>query len=387
MNGRLVPPELLEVLRSNADRTDREAVFPTDSLQVLRDSGLMGLNVPSEYGGHGASLREVTKVARALAPACLSTAMIWAMHISQADGVIRHAKSELKSELLPRIAAGEEYLASVTTEGGRGSDLFTADTALTVDNGRASFSGRRAPVVTGGAQADGFLLTLRADAEAKPHEVTLLYARRGQLTLTRSGNWDPMGMRGTESFGWEISGEVPAGNIVGEAGKFRSVAWDSMVPTAHIGWSACWLGAAEGAYRELLRWLRAPGRKGGPDTRSELLRERLGRIRVDLDLVSAYLTRVCDYVEEARAKEASLSSPRSQLRLNSLKLAASELTFSAVDAMLQTAGMGLGYTRSAPLALERTFRDLRSARLNHSNDRMWPATGALSLLDTEVDLL
>ncbi|MDX3458209.1 acyl-CoA/acyl-ACP dehydrogenase [Streptomyces sp. ME02-8801-2C] len=387
MSGFSVPPETLDILSENADRTDREAGFPVAGLQALRDCGLMGINVPPEYGGRGASLEEITKVARTLAPACLSTAMIWAMHVSQADALVRHASADLRSEVLPRIAAGKEYLASVTTEAGRGSDLFTAHTPLRVENGRAAFTGRRAPVVTGGMQADGFLVTLRAHQEAQPHEVSLLYARREQLTLVGSGDWDPMGMRGTESLGWEISGEVPAGNVVGEAGKFQEVARESMVPTAHIGWSACWLGAAEGAYRRLIRWLRAPRRQGGPQVRSELLRERLGRIRVDLDLVSAYLHRVCASVEAARAEGSGLSAPVTQLRLNSLKLAASELTFRAVDAMLQTAGMGPGYMRSAPLGLERAFRDLRSARLNHSNDRMWPATGALALLDTKVDLL
>ncbi|MFG2803780.1 acyl-CoA dehydrogenase family protein [Streptomyces pseudovenezuelae] len=377
----------MTLIRSNAARADQEAILPPENLDALRDSGLMGLLVPQKYGGLEATMHDFAATARTLASACLSTAMVWTMHISQSDVVACWAGNELRENLLPRIAAGTEYLASVTTEGGRGSDLFTADTGVRHTAEHVEFSGRNAPVVTGGRHADGFLITLRAHNEAQPHEVSLVYASRDQLSLTESGAWNPMGMRGTESGGLEISGRVPLAQVVGEQGKFRDIARESMVPTSHIGWSACWLGAAEGAFRELLRWLRRPGRSGGPDLSSELLYERLGRIRVDLDLVSAYLHRVCDCVSAARVRGESLAAPKAQLRLNALKLAASELTFRTVDSMVQTAGMSNGYSRAAPLALERIFRDLRSARLNHSNDRMWPATGALALLDPSIDLL
>ncbi|MDH6108216.1 acyl-CoA dehydrogenase [Kitasatospora sp. MAP12-15] len=378
--------EVLEIAREHAERVDREAVFPAESMAALRTSGLLGMFVPCRYGGLGDDLHSYARIAGRLAAACMSTAAIWTMHAFQVEGLSRFAGDRLRQTVLPAIAEGKIYLASVTTEARKGADLFTAEAALARRDGLACFE-RDAPVVTGGRHADAFLITLRSTPEAQPHEVSLVYAEREQLRISEHGAWDPMGMRGTESVGLTISGSVPLDQVVGRPGRFEDIARDSMIPLAHVGWSACWLGAAHGAFSDLLRWLRSPERRGGPDVHSELVRERLARIRVDLDLVSAYLTRLCDELTAARSAGRSWSDARTRLRVNTLKLAASELTFQAADSMVQLAGMNGGYSRLAPLKFERHFRDLRSARLNHSNDRMWPATGALTLLDPKVTLL
>lgn len=377
--------EVVEVARAHAEKVDEQAAFPGDSLDALRASGLMGMFVPEEHGGVGFDIRTYVDVAQALAAACLSTASIWTMHAFQADAVARFGSDELRRDLLPRIAAGDVYIASVTAEPKGGTDLFTADAPLVVDGDRARFR-RDAPVVTGARHADGFLVTLRAGPDARPNEVTLVYADRAQLEVTVRDGWDTMGVRGSESVAVGLAGDVPLHGIVGEPGGFATVARESMVPLAHVGWAACWLGAARGAFAELIGWLRTPGRTSGPDLKSELLRERLARIRVDLELVSAYLAQTCDQVERARAEGTSLAGPSMELRLNALKLASSELTFGAVDRMVQIAGLGVGYSRSSPVPLERVFRDLRAASLNHSNNRLWPATGALTLLDRNVTL-
>ncbi|MFF4804452.1 acyl-CoA dehydrogenase family protein [Streptomyces sp. NPDC001351] len=371
--------KVVETLRANADRADRDAVLPEENLAVLRDSGLLGLIVPTGAGGPGGSMSDLVAVARTLAGACLSTALVWAMHISQTDALLRHACRDLQTELLPRLTSGHLYLASVTTETGRGSDLFTAGTPLTADDGLLRFTGRRAPVVSGGRHADGFLITLRSAPDAASGSVSLVYADRADLRLSAIGEWDPLGMRGTESGGLLLSGAVPARNVVGVPGEFGTVARESMVPTAHIGWAACWLGAAHAGFATVLRDLRGAGTPPG-----EAVRERLARIRVDLDLASSYLNRVVDFAEDARRRGLSLATPLAQVRLNSLKLAVSEATARTAEALLRVTGMA-GYASRSEVA--RLHRDLSSAPLNHSNDRMWPATGALALLDPTVRLL
>lgn len=378
--------DVVAVARAHAARVDREAVFPEEGLQSLREAGLMGIFVPEEQGGLGTDVHAYAHTAQALAAACMSTASVWTMHAFQVDALARFGQAELCRELLPRIAAGGVYIASVTAEPTSGSDLFTADAALVADGDGAATFRRDAPVVTGARRADGFLITLRAGRDARPHEVTLVYADRDRLKVVEQTGWDSLGVRGTESVAVALEGVVPQHNIVGEPGQFRTVASESMVPLSHIGWAACWLGAARGAFVELIGWLRDPNRRSGPDVRSDLVREQLARIRADLELVSAYLSQTCDQVASARASGESLAGQHMQLRLNVLKLAASELMFRAADRMVQLGGLSVGYSRSAPIPLERHFRDLRAASLNHSNTRLWPATGALTLLDSKVTL-
>ncbi|GGM88749.1 acyl-CoA dehydrogenase family protein [Streptomyces fuscichromogenes] len=381
---------LVEVLAEHADAADQAAAFPEESVDALRRAGYLGFLVPTEHGGMGRDLAGLVETAQALAGGCLSTAMIWVMHCQQVDVLVRHAGAHLLDRLLPRIARGELYLASVTTGPVTGGHLLTAAEPLRHVTGDVSEADgdlwleRTAPVVTGGGQAEGFLVTMRAAQDAGRHSVSLVYADRSALTVESTGRWNTLGMRGTDSGPLRLRGTVPADQVIGTPGGFRRVATDSMIPLAHLGWSACWLGAARGALRGLLGWLRE---SSAHDTSSPLVRERIARVRLELELVSAYLERMRERVDEVRAAGDSLDSPALQIQLNTLKLAASELSFSAVDRMVQLAGLWAGYSAESPLRLERALRDLRSAALNYANDRLLTANGSLALLDRKVGLL
>jgi len=377
--------DVLPVLREHAARIDDEAAFPETGLTKLAESGLLGLLVPEEHGGMGGGLVDLVEIAQELATGCMSTALIWAMHCQQTDSLVRFASPWLREHVLPRIARGEVYLASVTTEPGKGGHLLTGVAPLQDDGDGLRFD-RSAPVVTGGLHAQGFLITMRASDDATQNQISLVYADRDQLDLAPVADWDTLGMRGTESVGLKISGMVPPRQIVGEPGGFRTIAVESMAPIGHLGWAACWLGTARGAFAELVAWLRSDKRSKSIDLRSELVSERLARIRMELELVGGYLHRVTDEVVALRAAERSLSGNDVQIHLNTLKVMAAEHTFAAVDRMVQLAGLTTGYRRDSPLPLERNFRDLRSASLNYANDRLLVSTGALTLMDRAVRL-
>jgi acyl-CoA dehydrogenase len=379
---------LVAVLAAHAPDADRAARFPVESLAALRQAGYLGYLVPTEYGGMGGDLAGLVETAQRFAGGCLSTAMIWAMHCQQVDVLVRHAGDRLRADLLPRIASGEVYLASVTTQETTGGHLLTAaEPLLDGDDGahdRPLLLDRTAPVVTGGAHADGFLITMRAGQDARAQAVSLVYADRSALKIDYTGDWNPLGMRGTHSGALHLNGQVPRDNVVGEGGRFRDITADSMVPVGHLGWSACWLGCARKVFSDLVRHI---GRSGRHDTSSSLVQERIARIRWDLELVSGYLGRTTQEVEAVRRAGGPLDGTAVRIHLNTLKLAASELSFSAVDRMVQLAGLALGYRADSPIPLERAFRDLRSAALNYSNDRLWTANGALTLMDRAITLL
>ncbi|WP_405059951.1 acyl-CoA/acyl-ACP dehydrogenase [Kribbella sp. NBC_01505] len=380
----MIDAELLARIAQRAAELDQESRFPAENLAELRAGGLLGLAVPAVHGTPEAFLTELVTTARAIGGVCLSTAMIWAMHCQQVDAIVRHGTSGLRDRLLPRVIRGEVYIASVTTDRSGGSSL--TGTTSTASGGARLAIDRDAPVVTGGTAADGFLLTVRRDSSTTPGgEVSLLYVDAADLVLEPTDSWDMLGMRATASGGLRLKGSTPADAVVG-AGTFQRVADDSLVPLAHIGWSACWLGAAENAFTQLVaRLLKTAGKPGSP-LESDLLNERVARIRVDLELVSSYLRTVTAEVATARTAGRVFDRPADKIHLNTLKLAASELCFRAADRMVQLSGLAVGYNRLAPSALERTFRDLRSAALNFSNDKLWVGTGALSLLDRGVHL-
>ncbi|MEV6690296.1 acyl-CoA dehydrogenase family protein [Micromonospora sp. NPDC051196] len=373
------------IVRLRADATDEEARVCESGMAELRRCGLMGLLIPQEHGGLGGDLTDLVEIAQVLAGGCTSTAMIWAMHCQQTDALVRFAAPVLRDRLLPRIARGELYLASVTTDLGAGGRLLSNASPLS-NTAQGLQVAREAPIVTGGMNAEGFLITMRSSPEAPESDVSLVYADRGQLDIVEREDWDTLGMRGTHSLGLKLTGVVPRSQVVGEDGGFRTVALESMAPVGHLAWTACWLGTASSALGGLVGLLRTSERPRSIDVRSELVAERLARIRMDLELVSGYLHRVTDEVSLLRAAGSSLAGTATQIHLNTLKVTAAELTFRSVDRMIQLAGLSVGYRRQSAVPLERHFRDLRSAALNYANDRLLTATGALTLMDRAVQL-
>ncbi|MCP2243430.1 acyl-CoA dehydrogenase family protein [Lentzea aerocolonigenes] len=368
--------EVAAVAAEHADATDERAEFPVAVLEALRETGLLGLLVPLEHGGFGGGIDDLVDTSIALGRTDMSVAMIFAMHCQQVAAITRHARRELADELLPEIAAGRMYLASVTTEAGKGGHLLTAVSELTACGGLLTVD-RFAPIVTGGLHADGFLITMRGVDATSDNDVSLVFARRDQLDVRVSGDWNPLGMRASHSSALQLTGTVPNGQIVGEPGRFDRVVSETFGPMAHLGWSAAWLGTAAGALSRVLRTLRKDHR-GSLD--SELLLTRISRARQRLDTVHALLRRT----SACFASGEDMSRPSRQLMLNALKITASEECHRAVEDLVEAVGLRHGYLKGSPTRLERTLRDLRSASLNYSNDRLHLADGRLALLDQEV---
>jgi acyl-CoA dehydrogenase len=385
----LLTYRLRDLLEANAAEVDEKGIFPQKGLDEIRKCGLLGLVVEQQYGGSGASFSTMAEVAQTLAEGCTSTAMIWAMHCQQVATIADYAERSLCCSLLPRISAGELYIASVTSERDKGGELLTALAPLHRIGDEAQIS-RDAPVVTGGAHADGFLITMRAKPDANPSDVVLVFADRSQVKVDARSAWRSMGMRGTQSGGLVLEGKVPANQIIGHAKDFKHIAVATMVPVGHIAWAATWIGSARGAFRRFLTLLRDPLRRKAFPIHSDLFAERLAEIRLELDIASALLRQVSATYDRMRATEGIdsnvFASPWFNLQINNLKVSASQLAFSAVDRMVQLAGLRHGYLAGSEIALDRAFRDLRSAALMYANDRLRVVNGKLALLDLDVRL-
>lgn len=367
------------VAEEHLERTEHDAAFPTEALEEMRRTGLLGLLVPAADGGLGGTIGDLVDVSMILGRTDMSVAMIFTMHCQQSEAIVRYATSPLRGELLAQLAAGDLYLASVTTEAGKGGHLFKSYAPLQEGDDTLEID-RTAPIVTGGTVADGFLITMRSPRATADHHVSLVYAHRHQLRVESDGVWCPMGMRASHSLPLRLTGTIPAHQVVGDHGAFHRIAQGVFGPLAHLGWSAAWLGTAAGALSRVLRLLRDPAARGRFQLGSELLMTRLSRARQRLDTVHALLRRT----EQLVASGADLSGASSQLLLNNLKITAAEECHRAVDDLVDAVGLRHGYLQDSPTRLEKALRDLRSAVLNYSNDRLHLADGQLCLLDPDV---
>ncbi|HEX9209384.1 MAG TPA: acyl-CoA dehydrogenase family protein, partial [Bradyrhizobium sp.] len=146
---------------ADAEGVDRDARFPHKAFDAAREQKLLGVMIPVEFGGFGASIHEITDICYTLGRACASTAMIYAMHQTKVACVIRHGHGIPWMEtMMRRVARDQWLLASSTTEGQNGGNIRAS--AAAVDNAGDTVSlVRDATVISYGAEADGLVTIAR----------------------------------------------------------------------------------------------------------------------------------------------------------------------------------------------------------------------------------
>lgn len=377
---------LVAVIEANASFADEARHFPVESIRALRQTGLLGIIVPPELGGLGGTVSDVVVLTQRLAGACLSTAFIFAMHCQQVAALSRFAGANLSRRLLPAVAAGEVYIASVTTES-TGSSLFSADQPIREGpkDGVVTIH-RDAPIVTGGAHADGFLIKMRSDSNGSSSGVVWCYATREQLTVTTGEPWRSLGMRGVENLAISLDGTIPTDQVIASGDAAHRISAEVLAPMAHLGWSAAWLGAAHDVFRSLLQSIRR-GQLPQITVESELARHRLARVRLRLESASCYLHGALREVETSNRDQLPITDTATQIHLNTLKVLVAEQTYKAANEMIELVGLQTGYYETSPLRLERLLRDLRSASLNYDDTKLMSTIGGQCVLDTNARLL
>ncbi|MGP3999321.1 acyl-CoA dehydrogenase family protein [Streptomyces sp. 8N706] len=363
-------------LAPRADEVDTAGAFPSANIRALHEAGLMGALLPAWAGGQDASLTTFARVAAALGGACTSTAMLWAMHGQQVASLVDHA-ADAHGDWLKLAGDTGCPIGSVTTDRQCGADLLSTGPALEAEGDRFRLV-REAPVVTGGRHAGFYLVTMRADPDSPPNRTRLVLVAHDDGVIEETGTWDALGMRGTHSVPMRFDVTVGASRVL--ATDFGVITRVSMVPVGHIGWASVWYGAAEGAFDRVRRAIRE-GRIAKGGRRSELLFARLAEVRLRLDLLESVILRAAEEADRARARFRADGQPvgPDPVLVNNVKLAGSQLAFEAVDSLVDIAGMAEGYRRGGALGLERTLRDLRSARLMFHDDRLKTVNGRLVL--------
>ena len=359
-------------LGPQAARVDEAGELGRPGMEELARSGLLGFFVPPELGGLGGTYAELARVAAELARGCLPTAMNWVMHAHQALVLSAHG-GEAARPWLRRVAAEGAWIASVTTEHETGGSLVEVLAPLAEEEGGLRVR-RRSPHVSYGDLARLFLVTMRRSATASPRDVRLVLVARDDGDVRVEGEWRAMGMRGTASVPMSFDVRVERERMLPD--PFQEIAVRSMVPAAHVGWSAAWLAAAQEGLRVAVERLR--------ETRSEHVLHRLGELRLALDLGQALLQRVTAELDGALAAGAPTAAYEEvglHLRLNGLKVAGARIAFEVVDGLVQLCGLRDGYLQGEGALLERLFRDLRSASLMLNDDRLLVLAGRLVLTE------
>jgi acyl-CoA dehydrogenase len=359
----------------HAAEVDSTPRFPAESFAAVKAQRLLGILVPSNLGGEGASVQHVADVCYRLGQACSSTAMIYAMHQVKVACLVRHGRaSETIERLLRRLCNEQLLLASSTTEGQRGGDVRSSEAAVEHRDGRIHLE-RRATVISYGSQADGVVTTARRAADADPSDQVLIAFLKEDYSLTRLQGWNTLGMRGTCSEGYTLKASGLPGQVLPE--PYEGIHSRTMVPFAHLLWGSVWAGIAAGATARAQAFVRHAARHAGgqapPGTPQ--LTQAQSKLRTLRGVLANSL----------RAYESRMDDPKAlgaldfQSQITLTKVEVSELAVATVLTALRVCGLS-GYRCDSEFSVERQLRDVLSSPLMINNDRILASLAGTSLL-------
>jgi acyl-CoA dehydrogenase len=371
-----------EFAAPNADAVDREARFPVEAIDALREERALSAFVPAELGGGGVSFAAIAAGCFELGRRCGASAMVFAMHQIKAISVVRHLDGAPWFEDYLRDLADEQRLiASVTSEIGTGGDMGRSVAAVTAsEHGTCTFE-KQAPTVSYGEHADDLLVTLRRAPDAEPSDQVMVVVRKEQRSLEQVSSWDPLGMRGTCSPGFVVRAEFAPEQVLPT--PFPRVMSETMVPVTHILWSHLWLGIATDAFDRARAFVRAAARQKPGETPPAALRlshlmSELSLLRAEVGSALGEFIEICD--EPGRER---LSEMASALRFNNLKIAASEQAPKVCQGALAVCGI-MGFKNDTPFSVGRHLRDTMSASLMIANERIHHTNASLLLIAKDV---
>ncbi|QCI63689.1 acyl-CoA dehydrogenase family protein [Phreatobacter stygius] len=358
-----------------ADQVDRDARFPREAADALRQQRLLGIMVPREHGGEGVGFGEIAELCAILGASCAAAGMVFAMHQIKTASLVHHGGASVwHRDFMTRLARDQLLLASSTSEAGIGGDLRNSVCSVVPDGDHVTLE-KDAIVISYALDADAILATARRAPEAASSDQVLLVIERAQADLVQTSTWDTLGMRGTTSHGFKLTARVPAAQVFPK--PFAEIAAQSMLASSHLFWSGLWFGIAAGALSKAQAFVRAAARKA--PTVAPPGATRLAAAAAELASLKALVRDGIARFERARRHDDELNSMAFAIAMNAVKVQASEKAVGIVQQALIVVGIQ-GYKNDTPFAVGRHLRDILSAPLMIANDRIMANTSTMLLM-------
>jgi alkylation response protein AidB-like acyl-CoA dehydrogenase len=332
-------------VRSRARETDELARFNWEAVHKMGPLGLLGLNVPEEYGGAGVDAVSAALAVEVLGWGCGSTALAIAAHNGLACAPIALFGDEaLRQAWLPRLASGEGRLGALAlTEPGAGSDLGGGvRTTATLDGDTWVINGQKM-WTTNASVADVIVTLCRTDGD----RLSLIVVPTETPGLHLGPPEKKMGLKGSPTHAVTYDHVcVPAANLVGERGQGLPHTL-AVLDGGRIGIGALAVGLAQAAYEEALRYAQEREAFGQRLAGHQAIQFMLADAATEIDAARLLVYRAAWLKQHGRPFTKAAAQA---------KLFATEMAERVTRNAIQIHG---GYGYSAEFPVERIYRDAR----------------------------
>jgi alkylation response protein AidB-like acyl-CoA dehydrogenase len=371
-----------EVEPRTADLEEKKPGLMREILQKAGSVGLLGHDVPEEYGGLGGDKTSSSLIFEAISRLG-SFAVSFGAHVGIGTmPIVLFGTPEQRQKYLPRLATGELIAAYALTEPGSGSDALAAKTraVLTPDGKHYRLNGTK-QYITNAGFADLFVVFAKVDGE----KFTGFLVERSAPGLQVGPEEHKLGIRGSSTCALYLEEcQVPVENVLGVVGQGHKIAFNIL----NIGRWKLGVGGVGGAKYCLeigIKYAKERKQFGKPIAEFDLIRKKIGNIATQTfagesmayrtaGLIDARVRQIDRKAADAQKQEIDALEEHA-IEASIIKVYGSEMLFQAADETLQIFG-GAGYITDYPI--ERVSRDARINRIfegtNEINRLLVPGT-------------
>ena len=331
----------------NVMRWDEASEFPMDVVKQLGQMGLLGVLLPTEYGGADLGYVEYVLAVEELSAVDGSIGIIVASHNSLCSNhIFLVGNEEQKRRYLPRLATGEALGAWGLTEPGSGSDAGSARTTAVRKGDKWVLNGTKT-FITNGHYAEIAVVIAVTDREKGTHGLSAFVVEKGTPGFRPGKKENKLGLRASDTSELIFEDcEIPAENLLGMEGDGFV---DSMrvLDGGRISIAALSLGIAKGAFEAAVKYTKERRQFGKAIAEFQGIQWKLADMATELE-AARLLTH--------RAAVMKDNGEKTTLESSMAKLYASEVAVRICDEAVQLHG-GYGFIKDYPV--EKFYRDVK----------------------------
>ncbi len=346
-----------EKIRPLSKEMDEKGVFDKDLVREFFQLGLMGIEIPEQYGGGAGTFFEAILAVEELSRVDASAGVVVDVQNTLVNNaILRWGNEEQKKRYLPRMAS-EWVGAYALSEAGSGSDAFALATKAELKGSDYILNGRKL-WITNGKEAGMFIVLATLDPAAGYKGITAFLVEKDFPGFTVGKKEDKLGIRASSTCELILEDcRVPKNNVLGEAGKGYKIAIETL-NEGRIGIGAQMIGVARGAWEYAIKYAQERKQFGKPISEFQAIQFQLAQAATEIEAA-----RLMVY-NSARMKDAGMNFVKEAAMT---KLYTSQVAERVTSLAIEVYG-GYGFTKDYPV--EKYWRDSKIGAIYEGTSNM-----------------